>query len=260
MKARSRSSLIPTRRFKNTAMRDGGGDWSVNDVVAELERLGTKRNVEGMARFGIRAAAVFGVAKPKLDQLARKIGKNHSLGQALWSTGIHDAKILAGLVSEPQLVTSAQMNLWVRGFDNWDTCDGTCCHLFVFAKPAWTKAVAWSGRTAEFQKRAGFALAAYLAYRDKSAGDSKYLNFLKIVEREADDGRNFVRKAVNWALRNIGKRNLRLNRAAIDTAERLKSRNSPAARWVASDALRELKSAAVQARLQRKEPKKNAGL
>jgi 3-methyladenine DNA glycosylase AlkD len=120
--------------------------------------------------------------------------------------------------------------------------------------------VAWSGRSAEFQKRAGFALAAYLAYRDKSAGDSKYLNFLKIVEREADDGRNFVRKAVNWALRNIGKRNLRLNRAAIETAERLKNRNSPAARWVASDALRELKSQAVQARLQRKEPKKNAGL
>jgi 3-methyladenine DNA glycosylase AlkD len=227
-------------------------EWSVERVVGELRRLGTKRNVEGMARYGIRAEKVFGVSKPKLDALAKKIGKNHALGLELWSMGIQDAKILAGLISEPGKVSGAQMELWVRDFDNWDSCDGTCCHLFVFAEPAWAKALAWTKRKQEFQKRGGFALAAYLAYRDKSAGDDKYLRFLKVIEREAEDDRNFVRKAINWALRNIGKRNLRLNRAAIATARRLRRRESRAARWIAADALRELEGGAVQARLRGK--------
>jgi 3-methyladenine DNA glycosylase AlkD len=228
-------------------------EWTAARIVAELRRLGTKRNVDGMARFGIRAEKVFGVSKPKLDALARKIGKNHALGLALWATGIQDAKILAGLISEPDKVTAAQMELWVGDFDNWDSCDGTCCHLFVFAEDAWPKAFAWTKRKQEFQKRGGFALAAYLAYRDKSAGDAKFLSFLKVIEREADDERNFVRKAVNWALRNIGKRNVELNRAAIATARRLRKRESHAARWIAADALRELKGEAVQARLRGKE-------
>jgi 3-methyladenine DNA glycosylase AlkD len=230
-----------------------GAEWSVGRIVGELRRLGTRRNVEGMARYGIRAAKVFGVSKPKLDALARKIGKNHALGLELWSTGIQDAKILAGLISEPGKVTGAQMELWVRDFDNWDSCDGTCCHLFVFAGPAWPKAFAWTKRKEEFQKRGGFALAAYLAYRDKSADDAKYLRFLKVIEREADDERNFVRKAVNWALRNIGKRNRRLNRAAIAAGRRLQKKESRAARWIAADALRELEGEAVQARLRGKE-------
>jgi len=228
-------------------------EWSVGRTVAELRRLGTKRNVEGMARYGIRAKKVFGVSKPKLDALARKIGKNHALGLELWSTGIQDAKILAGLVSEPAKVTAAQMELWVRDFDNWDSSDGTCCHLFVFAQAAWPKALAWTKRKDEFQKRGGFALAAYLAYRDKAAGDAKFLEFLRVIEREAGDERNFVRKAVNWALRNIGKRNLRLNRAAILAARRIQKRESRAARWIAADALRELEGEAVQTRLRRKE-------
>jgi len=143
------------------------------------------------------------------------------------------------------------MELWVRDFDNWDSCDGTCCHLFVFAKDAWQKAFAWTKRKDEFQKRGGFALAAYLAYRDKAAQDEKYLSFLKVIEREAGDERNFVRKAANWALRNIGKRNLRLNRAAIATARRLRRQESRAARWIAADALRELKGEAVWVRLLR---------
>jgi 3-methyladenine DNA glycosylase AlkD len=227
--------------------------WTAERIVAELRRLGTKRNVDGMARYGIRAEKVFGVSKPKLDALARKIGKNHALGLALWATGIQDAKILAGLISEPDKVTSAQMELWVGDFDNWDSCDGTCCHLFVFAEDAWPKAFAWTKRKQEFQKRGGFALAAYLAYRDKSAADAKFLSFLKVIEREADDERNFVRKAVNWALRNIGKRNVKLNRAAIATARRLRKKESHAARWIAVDALRELKGEAVQARLRGKE-------
>jgi len=226
--------------------------WTVERIVAELRRLGTKRNEEGMARYGIRAKKVFGVSKPKLDALAKRIGKNHALGLELWSTAIQDAKILAGLISEPEKVTGTQMELWVGDFDNWDSCDGTCCHLFVFADGAWEKAFAWTKREEEFQKRGGFALAAYLAYRDKTAGDSRYLKFLQVIEQEADDERNFVRKAVNWALRNIGKRNVRLNRAAIATAKRLRAKESRAARWIAADALRELEGEAVQARLRGK--------
>jgi 3-methyladenine DNA glycosylase AlkD len=251
---------MSTRDTKKNRGRIRVAEWNVERVVAELRRLGTKRNVEGMARYGIRAAKVFGVSKPKLDALAREIGKNHSLGLALWATGIQDAKILAGLISEPGKVTASQMELWVRDFDNWDTCDGTCCHLFVFAKDAWPKAFAWTKREEEFQKRAGFALAAYLGYRDKSAGDANYLEFLKVIEREAGDERNFVRKAVNWALRNIGKRNPRLNRAAIAAARRLQKKASRAARWIAADALRELEGEAVQARLRGRERKNDGAI
>jgi len=236
----------------STGKRKEAQVWEVGAVLGELRGLGTRKNVEGMARFGIEATDVYGVSKPKLDGLAKKIGKNHELGLALWATGNHDAKILAGMICEAQKVTATQMEKWVRDFDNWDTCDGTCCHLFVFAAPAWLKAVSWTGRKQEFQKRAGFALGAYLAYRDKTAADAQFRTFLKMVEREADDDRNFVRKAVNWALRNIGKRNLRLNAAAIETGERLRKRESRAARWVAADALRELRSNAVQERLRRK--------
>jgi 3-methyladenine DNA glycosylase AlkD len=248
-KGAAKSSKNPTRKTGEW----GTYPWSVNAVVEELRRLGTRRNVEGMARYGIHAVNALGVSKPKLDALARKIGRNHELALALWATGIHDAKILAGMIDEPAKVTAAQMEAWVRDFDNWDTCDGTCCHLFVFAAPAWSKAIAWTRRKPEFEKRAGFALAAYLAYRDKAAKDGKFESFLKIIEREADDERNFVRKAVNWALRNIGKRNLKLNRAAIAAGERLRQQESRAARWIAADALRELRSEAVQARLRRKE-------
>ena len=205
-----------------------------------------------MARYGIRAKKVFGVSKPEQDAVARKIGKNHALGLKLWRTGIHDARILAMLIAEAEKVTPGQMERWVRDFDNWDVCDGTCCHLFVDAGPAWDKAFAWSGRKREFEKRAGFALGAYLAIHDNAAGNTEFTKFLKVIEREAWDGRNFVRKAVNWALRNIGKRNLELNRLAIACAGRIQKQKHSAAKWIAGDALRELKSDAVQGRLRRK--------
>ena len=247
MKARSPSFSIPKRR--SDSPRE---NWTCERALAELRRLGEKRNVHGMAHFGIVAKIVYGVAKPKMDELARRIGRDHELALELWDTGVHDARILAGMIDEPAKVTVAQMNRWVRNFDNWDVCDGTCCHLFVFAEPAWGRAIEWTKRTAEFEKRAGFALIAYLAYRDKAAKNAQYRKVLPILLREAHDDRNFVRKAVNWALRNIGKRNLPLNRAAIRTAERMKRMDSPAARWIAADALRELKSQAVQNRLRRK--------
>jgi 3-methyladenine DNA glycosylase AlkD len=205
-----------------------------------------------MARFGIIARNVFGVSKPKLDILARRIGKDHKLALQLWDSGVHDAKILAGMIDDPNLVTAAQMNRWARDFENWDDCDGTCCHLFTYAASAWPRAIDWTSRTHEFQKRAGFALLAYLACHDKTAPDSKFRRALPLLLREAHDDRNFVRKAVNWALRNIGKRNRKLNGAAIRTAERMRKMDSRSARWIAADALRELRSDAVQLRLRRR--------
>jgi 3-methyladenine DNA glycosylase AlkD len=239
MKVRSQSLSIPTKHSRpRRTDRETRARWTVHRA--------------GMARFGIRAKKVYGVSKPRLDELAKKIGKDHALGIRLWKTGIHDARLLGMLISEPQRVTSGQMEGWVRDFDNWDVCDGTCCHLFVDAKLAWTKAFAWSARKKEFEKRAGFALAAFLAVHDKAASDTPFREYLEVIEREAWDGRNFVRKAVNWALRNIGKRNQRLNREAIACAEKIQRSGTPQARWIAADALRELTSEAVQNRLRRK--------
>ena len=253
MKARSRSSSNRTTRFdRRQAEQRKAGDWTCARALGELRALGERRNVQGMARFGIRAKIAYGVAKPKMDALARRIGKDHQLALNLWASGVHDARILTGMIDLPREVSSAQMEGWVRDFDNWDVCDGTCCHLFVFAASAWEKAIAWSRRDPEFIKRAGFALMAYLAYRDKHATDAQFLRLLPLIEREAYDNRNFVRKAVNWALRNIGKRNLRLNREATRAAARIRRQGSPSARWIAADALRELQGAAVQARLRRK--------
>jgi 3-methyladenine DNA glycosylase AlkD len=253
MKGRLRSSSIRRKPFNATSRKPKVREvWTVSRAMDALRRHGERRNVEGMARFGIRAKHVFGVSKPKLDALARLIGKSHELGLRLWATGIHDVRLLGMLICESDRVTAAQMERWVRDFDNWDVCDGTCCHLFVFAGPAWDKAFAWTSRKAEFAKRAGFALAAYLAVHDQAAADRPFRRFLRVIEREAWDDRNFVRKAANWALRNIGKRNRRLNRDAIACAERIRRQDSRAARWIARDALRELKSNPVQDRLRRK--------
>jgi 3-methyladenine DNA glycosylase AlkD len=245
MKARSRSSSIPKR--SSDSRRKGArtaGTWTVRRALAELKRHGERCNVAGMARFGILAKKVWGVSKPQLDELARKIGRNHTLGPSLRETGIHDARLLGMLLSQSHLVTSSQY------FDHWDICDGTCCHWFVAAGPAWDKA--WTTRKKESQKRAGFALAAYLAIHDKTAPDAPFRKFLKVIEGKAWDARNFVRKTVDWALRNIGKRKVRLNRQAITTAERICRGGTRSGRWVAADALRELKSDAVQTRLLRK--------
>jgi len=193
---------------------------------------------------------------PALRKLAREIGTNHELAEELWDSGNHEARILAGLIGDPARVTAAQMERWARDFDSWDVVDGSCCHLFVFAAPAWKKVIEWSRREPEYVKRAGFALMAYLAVHDKQAPDARYARLLPIIRRHASDERNFVKKAVNWALRQIGKRNLRLNRLAIRTARQIRATDSRAARWVAADALRELTSPAVERRL-RGRPRKH---
>jgi 3-methyladenine DNA glycosylase AlkD len=252
MKARSRSSSTRTTRSSRRSAPENRGARSKAAVLRELKSLADPRVRAKMDYFGVHVSQAHGISAPVLHALAKRIGKNHSLALELWPEGFHEARILATLIGESERVTAAEMERWARDFDSWDVVDSACCYLYAHAKPAWSKAVAWSRRREEFVKRAAFSLLAYLSYKDKAAPDSKFARFLSVIEREAHDERNFVRKAVNWALRNIGKRNLQLNREAIRTAKRIRHQGTRSARWIAADALRELRSDAVQARLRRK--------
>src|SRR5580692_2664170 len=252
MKARSQSSSTPTKHSNSRRREKPVQKWTAVAVTRELKKLADPKVRAKLAYFGVNVPKAYGISAPVLHAFAQHIGKDQSLAEELWSTAIHEARILAALIGEAEKITAAQMERWVRDFDSWDLVDTACCYLYAHAKPAWDKVYEWSSRRAEFEKRAAFSLAAYLAYKDKMAEDAKFERFLTVIERESHDERNFVRKAVNWALRNIGKRNLRLNRAAIRSAERILGQGSRTARWIAGDALRELRSEAVQARLQRK--------
>jgi len=222
-----------------------------DDVLRQLKSLSNPEAVAGMARFGINAKNTYGVSIPDLRKMAKGIGKNHILAQKLWDSGIHEARILAGMIDLPERVTEKQMEHWVKDFDSWDVCDQVCSNLFDKTKFAYPKAIKWSKRNEEFIKRAGFVLMATLAVHDKEADNQKFIRFLPIIKREATDERNFVKKAVNWALRQIGKRNSALNKIAIQTAKEIQKIDSKSAKWIASDALRELTSKAVQKKLQR---------
>ena len=211
--------------------------------------MGDPKAVEGMARFGIQSSNSFGVSVPKLRALARTVGRDHLLAMRLWETGLHDARLLATMVDDPDEVTIDQMDKWVRDFDSWDVVDGSCGNLFDKTPFAVAKAKDWCKREEEFVKRAGFVLIAELAVHDKEAKDKVFLDFLPVVIGGASDSRNFVKKAVNWSLRQIGKRNLKLNKAAVSTALKIQKIDSGAAKWIASDALRELKSPQVLKRL-----------
>lgn len=218
-------------------------------VVDRLRSLGDPEAVEGMTRFGIKSSSSFGVSVPKLRALAREVGRDHLLALKLWETGLHDARLLATMVDDPRQVTIKQMDEWVRDFDSWDVVDGSCGNLFDKTPFAVAKAREWCKREEEFVKRAGFVLMAELAVHDKEAKDKVFLEFLPMIVDGSSDDRNFVKKAVNWALRQIGKRNMLLNRAALSTALKIQKIDSRAAKWVASDALRELKSTQVLKRL-----------
>lgn len=232
---------------------------NVDEVIERLRKLGTPENVAGMERFAISTTKSFGVRAPELKQFARELRKRaddrHLLAQELWDTGIYDARAVAFLIDEPQRVTEKQMDAWVKDFDNWATVDGCCSYLFCRTPFAYEKAVEWTEREREFEKRAGFSLMAYLAVHDKKAPDEKLAAFLPVMEKHACDERNFVKKAVNWALRQVGKRSLTLNKLAVETAERIKHQDTRSARWIASDALRELGSDGVQSRLAAKQGK-----
>lgn len=221
----------------------------VKQIVDRLRSMGDPKAVEGMARFGIQSSNSFGVSVPKLRALARTVGRDHLLAMRLWETGLHDARLLATMVDDPDEVTIDQMDKWVRDFDSWDVVDGSCGNLFDKTPFAVAKAKDWCKREEEFVKRAGFVLMAELAVHDKEAKDKVFLDFLPVVIGGASDSRNFVKKAVNWSLRQIGKRNLKLNEAAVSTALKIQKIDSGAAKWIASDALRELKSSQVLKRL-----------
>jgi len=221
------------------------------DVLARIRLLGSERDRAGMARFGINTENACGVSLTALRQLAKDIGRDHALALQLWRSGLHEARLLASIIDDPARVTERQMERWVKDFDSWDICDVCCSNLFDATPFAHRKAVEWAARDEEFVKRAGFAMMAALAVHDKAAPDAAFEKFLPIIRREATDARNFVRKAVNWALRQIGKRNLRLNRKGVAAAKMIRRIDSKAARWIAADALRELTSDAVQRRLRR---------
>jgi 3-methyladenine DNA glycosylase AlkD len=222
------------------------------EILKQLESLSNPDAVAGMARFGINPKNTYGVSIPVLRKMAKQIGKNHLLADKLWNSAIHEARILAPLIDPPEIVTEKQMEGWVKDFDSWDVCDQCCSNLFDKSKFAHKKAIEWSKRREEFVKRAGFVLMATLAVHDKEADNQKFLKFLPVINREATDERNFVKKAVNWALRQIGKRNSVLNKIAIQTAKKIQKIDSKSARWIASDAIRELTSEAVQKTFRRK--------
>jgi 3-methyladenine DNA glycosylase AlkD len=224
-------------------------------LIARMEQIGSPRDAGRLSYWGIQAARAYGLSAPQMHALAREAGRDHALALELWQSGVHEARHIAALTADPALVTESLMEKWARDFASWDVVDTCCCYLFIHTGHGWKMAVAWSRRKEEFIKRAGFSTMAYLAIHDKTAPDAKFLALLPIIEREAGDERNFVRKAVNWALRQIGKRNLRLNRSAIAAGERIRRQDSRSARWIAADALRELRSTAVQERL-RARPKK----
>jgi 3-methyladenine DNA glycosylase AlkD len=226
---------------------------SSRDILRELRSMADPSALEGMSRFGITTKrALGGVGLPRLRALAKRIGRDHSLAAELWASEIHEARILAAMVDDPSQVTEEQMDAWAADFDSWDVVDGCCGSLFDRTPFAHRKAVEWSDREEEFVKRAAFSLMASLAVHDKGASDDSFRWFFPIIEREAGDPRNFVRKAVNWALRQIGKRNQVLNREALAVARRIHENGPRSAKWVASDAQRELNSEAVQERLRAK--------
>lgn len=221
-----------------------------SQLVEHIKKKGKKRNLEGMAAFGINVTNAYGVAVPELRRLARHIGTNHSLAMDLWASRVHEARILACFIDDPLRVTERQMEEWAAGFDSWDVCDAVCGNLFDRTDFAHRKAMEWCRRDKEYVKRAGFVLMATLAVHDKRAGFAAFEKFFPEIVRGATDERNFVKKAVNWALRQIGKRSLALNRRAIEVAEKIGKIDSPSAKWIASNALWELRSDAVQKRLQ----------
>jgi 3-methyladenine DNA glycosylase AlkD len=224
---------------------------TVIQVLKSLNEKADPGQLAGMARYGMAVDKRLGISIPNLRALARKIGKDHKLANDLWQTGIDEARILASMIDVPAEVTTKQMDNWVKDFNSWDVCDQVCMNLFDKAPDAWQKVSDWSEREEEYVKRAAYTLIACLAWHDKKAEDEQFIALLPLIEKGATDDRNFVKKAVNWALRHIGKRNQNLNKVALGKARELLKLDSKAARWIAGDAIKELESEAVQRRLKK---------
>jgi 3-methyladenine DNA glycosylase AlkD len=228
---------------------------SVDKVLQQLEQMASPDARQGMARFGMAADQRLGVSVPDMRRLAKAIGRDHDLALALWATGVAEAQIVATMIADPGQMSEAQMDDWVKDIDSWDVCDQACMNLFEKTPYAWHKIHDWSKRDEEFVKRAGYALIACLAWHDKQAADERFVQLMPVIVQGATDDRNFVKKAVSWALRNVGKRNRHLNVVAIETAQEIQQIDAKPARWIARDALRELQGEAVQRRLAKAEGK-----
>ena len=224
---------------------------SVEEVLEKLKSNSRPEQLEGMARYGMAVERRLGVSIPDIRKIAKELGKDNKLAIELWKTGIAEARIIAAMIDDPEKLTEGQMEDWVKDINSWDVCDQVCMNLFEKTPLAWQKIIDWSEREEEFVKRTAFALIACLAWHDKKAEDEKFIELFPVIMRGAVDERNFVKKAVNWALRNIGKRNLNLNKAAMNAAKEIHRLDSKAARWIAFDTLRELESEAVQMRFKR---------
>jgi 3-methyladenine DNA glycosylase AlkD len=230
---------------------------TVAEVLDKLNEKAESDQLQGMSHFGIVGDQRMGVSVPDMRKIAKEIGKDHQLALELWDTGIPEAMIVAGMVAEPDKLTEAQMEDWVVDINSWDICDQVCMHLFEKTPLAEKKIYEWSRREEEFVKRTAYALIACLAWHDKAAVDEDFIKYFPVIKQGSTDDRNYVKKAVSWALRNIGKRNLALNRAALELAHELRDIDSKSARWIASDAIRELESEKVHQRLVAKEAKQS---
>ncbi len=224
---------------------------SAADILHQLKAKANPDNLAGMAKFGMAVDKRLGVSVPEMRRIAKATGEDHKLAVQLWRTGIAEARIVASMIAVPEKLTEKDMDGWVKDINSWDVCDQVCMNLFEKTPLARQKIIEWSEREEEFVKRAAFALIACLAWHDKQATDREFIEYLSVIKRGASDERNFVKKAVNWALRNIGKRNLRLNKAAIKTAREIQRLDSKAARWIAADAIRELEGERTQKRLRK---------
>jgi len=221
------------------------------EVLAQLQSLASPAHMAEMKRVGIETQHALGIDIYTLRRLAQTLRPDHDLALGLWESGIHEARLLASMVDDPEQATEAQLEAWAAAFDSWDICDQVCDNLFQHTHYAYPKAFEWSGREEEFVKRAGFVLMACLAFHDRAASDTKLAQFFPIVLQASDDERNYVKKAVNWALRNLGKRSLALNAQAVAVAQDIQARGTRAARWIAADALRELTSEKMMRRLKK---------
>ena len=243
---------MPGPRTNRSANRQASTSARVREVLAWLERRGSRRVRDDLLpRYGITAPKAYGVKVGTLHTLARELGRDHALALALWPTGWYEARLLTAFIDEPERVTPAQMDRWAKDFDNWGIADTLCFHLFDRTPHAWSRVAAWTRRREEFVRRAGFALLASLALHDKVAPDAPFRRALALVERGAGDQRNFVKKAVSWALRSIGRRSVALHAASVETAHRLAASTDATRRWVGKDALRDLTRPAVRQRLAR---------
>ena len=242
-----RVKMMTTKKIRLTLPSDP----SAEDILAALKANANADNIEGMARYGMRPKKTYGVCTPILFEIANKVKGNHELASELWDSGIRDARLVACFMDDPDKVTEEQMDDWVEDFDSWDVCDGCCLHLFSWVDGAHKKAREWSRRKEEYVKRAGYVMMATLVVHDKEAPDEKFEAYFPLIIKGATDERNYVKKAVNWALRQIGKRNLALNKKAIAVAKKIQKMDSKSARWIASDALRELTSEKTMSRLKK---------